>query len=171
MDPKNSITTERLFLKQLSGQDKPFIFELLNTEGWIEYIGNRDINSLEDATTYIQKINDDPKTNYWTARLRENDRAIGVVTLIKRDYLDHHDLGFAFLPQFTNQGFALEATKAILNELISQKSISDILAVTLPGNTVSIKLIEKLGLKLDQTLEIDSKTLRIYKACAGEIKM
>jgi [ribosomal protein S5]-alanine N-acetyltransferase len=51
------IQTDTLLLEILSENDADFIMELLNTEGWIKYIGNRNINSKEDAIAYIQKIN------------------------------------------------------------------------------------------------------------------
>lgn len=42
---------------------------------------------------------------------------IGLVTLIKRDYLDFNDIGFAFLPTYFSNGYAYEATKTVLENL------------------------------------------------------
>ncbi len=50
-----SISTERLLINPLSTYDDYFILELLNTEGWIKFIGNRNIHSQADASAYIQK--------------------------------------------------------------------------------------------------------------------
>lgn len=55
-----NIRTERLFIRQLSETDAAFIFELLNTERWIRYIGNRNIHSETDTLAYIRKINENP---------------------------------------------------------------------------------------------------------------
>lgn len=57
---KTTINTNRLLIKPLSENDKQFIFELLNTDGWIKYIGNRNIGSEADATAYIKKIVKNP---------------------------------------------------------------------------------------------------------------
>ena len=142
---QSSLTTDRLLIEPLSVNDYNFIFELLNTEGWIKFIGQRNINSAADATAYIQKIIDNPNTTYWTVQHKDTQTAIGVVTLIKRDYLEHHDIGFAFLPQFANNGYAYEAASAFLNHVISSYNLSTILATTIPENNSSIKLLKKLG--------------------------
>ena len=164
-----TITTERLFLEPLSESDDNFIMELLNTEGWIKYIGNRNINSKEDAIAYIQRINDNTNITYWTTKLKDTKIAIGLVTLIKRDYLEHNDIGFAFLPNYSNKGYAVEATKAVLSYLVEEKSISHIFAVILPENTGSIKLIEKLGLRFEKVVEIENEVLSVYKATAEQM--
>lgn len=159
-----TINTERLFIEQLSEADASFIFELLNTEDWIKYIGNRNINSPADAVTYIQKINENPDITYWSVKLRAPKAAIGLITLIKRDYLDFNDIGFAFLPAFSKKGYAYEATKAVLLNLAKNNIIENILAITLPGNKSSVKLIEKLGLKFEKIIEQNNEKLHLYGA-------
>lgn len=98
-----NFTTERLLINTLSENDAIFILELVNTEGWIKFIGNRNINSENDAIAYIRRINENRNLTYWTVRLIETDVAVGIITLIKRDYLEHNDIGFAFLPNFSKK--------------------------------------------------------------------
>lgn len=151
------ITTERLFVEKLSEKDTHFIFELLNTEDWIRYIGNRNIHSEVDALKYIQKINKNSDTTYWKVVLQETDNSIGLITLIKRDYLDFSDIGFAFLPAYYHKGYAYEAAKAVLESLSENTT-----AITLPENTSSVKLIEKLGLKFEKTIQAECEILFLY---------
>ena len=47
------IETERLIIKPTSIEDAHFIFELLNTKKWIEFIGDRGVYSIKDAEEYI----------------------------------------------------------------------------------------------------------------------
>ena len=162
----NSIQTSRLSLDPLTKTDKQFILELLNSEGWIKFIGNRNVNSPEEAEAYIQKILDKPDVHYWIVREKRQNNSVGIITLIKRDYLDHPDIGFAFLPSFAKQGFAFEACKAVLNYLKESFNFKKILATTVPANTNSIRLLTKLGLKFDHELSIENETLHIY---SGEI--
>ena len=49
------IYTERLKLREYTLQDAPFIYKLMNSEGWLKNIGDRNIKSLEDAEAYMQK--------------------------------------------------------------------------------------------------------------------
>src|SRR5215217_4875843 len=112
MDVQPYLKTERLLIKPLTLTDDNFILELLNTEGWIRFIGNRNINTPLEARDYIQKILENENIKYWVVKLKDNQYAIGIVTYIKRDYLEHHDIGFAFLPNFAKNGYAYEATNA-----------------------------------------------------------
>lgn len=155
-----NIFTERLSIKPLSEKDAQFIFELLNTERWIRYIGNRNIHSEADALAYIRKINENQNTTYYTVTLKETNTPAGLVTLIKRDYLDFRDIGFAFLPAYGGRGYAYEAARAVLDK--QAENAETLLAVTLADNTASIKLIEKLGLKFERVIERDKESLCLY---------
>lgn len=163
------IATERLTLSPLSEKDTTFVFELLNTEGWVKNIGDRNIHSKKDAREYIQKVNSNPHITYWIVKLKKEGLSIGLVTVIKRDYLPSKDIGFAFLPQFFHKGYAFEATKAVLLALVSSKRLEIILAISLPDNNPSIKLIEKLGLKFEKRINHENSILGVYKASKEEL--
>lgn len=158
------IKTNRLLIEPLTEDDKLFIMELVNTEGWIKFIGDRNIHSEIDAVTYIQKINNNSNLLYWIVKLNETNETIGLVTFIKRDYLEHNDIGFAFLPNFFGKGYAFEATKEVLNYLVNNHSLMQILATTIPENINSIALLEKLGLRFEKSIEIENETLHIYNS-------
>ena len=163
------ITTERLTLSPLSEKDSAFVAELLNTDGWIKNIGDRNIRSEKDACEYIQKVNSNPHITYWTVKLKKEGLPIGLVTVIKRDYLPSKDVGFAFLPQFFHKGYAFEATKAVLLALVNSNGLEIILAISLPDNKSSIKLIEKLGLKFEKMINHENSILGVYKASKEEL--
>lgn len=163
------IATERLTLSPLSEKDAAFVAELLNTDGWIKNIGDRNIRSEKNAREYIKKVTDNPHITYWTVKLKLERVAIGLVTLIKRDYLQFNDVGFALLPQFFNKGYAFEATKAVLLYLINNNLLEDILAISLKENAPSINLIEKLGLTFEKTIDHDNNILGVYRASKGEL--
>ena len=156
-------TTDRLLIEPLSENDTDFILELVNTDGWLKFIGSRNINSKTDAIAYIQKINGNQNITYWTVKLIKTKVSIGIITFIKRDYLEYNDIGFAFLSKFSKKGFAFEATQKVLESLIENKKITNILATTIPENINSITLLEKLGFYFDKKIEIDNEILHIYK--------
>ena len=162
MTTPDCITTPRLSLSALTLNDNHFIAALVNTEGWIKFIGNRNVHSIEDANGYIQRILSNPKIKYWVAKLNDTDTAIGVVTFIKRDYLDAPDIGFAFLPEYGNNGYAYEAAHAVLQQLIQNNNCASILATTIPTNENSIRLLTKLGLKFNKVIEVEKDVLHVY---------
>ena len=156
------LTTERLDLQPLNLNDVAFIYELLNTEEWIEFIGDRHIKTNNDAINYIQKLLDNANIQYWVVRLKTNNESIGIVTFVKRDYLPYADLGFAFLKRFTQQGYAFEAANEVLQNIINSKTATKILATTVVNNVLSIQLLEKLGFTFDENIQEDNVTLNVY---------
>ena len=83
--------TERLIIGQLDNSSIAFVQELTNSEGWLKFIGDRNIHSPEQAKDYIEKIDKSLTAKYWKVSLKENQIPIGVITLIQRDYLDDLD--------------------------------------------------------------------------------
>ena len=65
---QNSILTDRLMLEKLKVNDDDFILALVNSKGWIENIGDRNIYSKEDAIEYINKILWTENFIYWVVR-------------------------------------------------------------------------------------------------------
>lgn len=158
------LTTARLLIQPLTPADNHFIFELVNTDGWLKFIGNRNVASAEEATAYIQKILAMQHVVYWVVKLKDTEEATGIVTYIQRDYLPYPDIGFAFLPRYCKQGYAYEATNAVLHQLTSEQQLTHILATTLSQNAASIKLLEKLGLNFEKEMEVEHQKLHIYGA-------
>jgi [ribosomal protein S5]-alanine N-acetyltransferase len=162
MKPPDLFSTKRLNGEPLSKSHAAFIQELLNTEGWITFIGDKNIHTEADAFNYIQRISDNEAIYYWVMRLKENQQPVGVVTFIQRDYLPNPDIGFAFLPAFQRTGYAYEAAHTLLKELKDFSKEGIILASTTPANANSIRLLTKLGLQFERELEQEGETLLIY---------
>lgn len=154
--------TERLLLRELALADAAFIFELVNTAGWIKFIGDRNVHTNEDAEQYIQKILSNPDVEYRIVTLRDEQTAIGVISFIKRTYLDHHDIGFAFLPAYAGHGYAFEAANAVLTDLQKLKEHKTILATTIIDNHSSIRLLTKLGFAFSKEIINEDLTLQLY---------
>jgi [ribosomal protein S5]-alanine N-acetyltransferase len=154
--------TDRLVLTPLSLADSDFIYNLVNTPEWIKFIGDRNIKTQADANIYIEKIINNPKINYWVIQLNSTKISIGIITFIKRDYLEFHDIGFAFLPQYTKMGYAFEASKAVLNDAINNNNHHQILATTVKENIRSINLLQKLGFYFNREIKNGNDLLLVY---------
>src|SRR6185437_7795512 len=150
---RNSFTTERLSLYPLTLKEDGFILELVNTPGWIKFIGDRKVNNLGDAQSYIKKIRKNSDIKYWAVKLKKEEIAIGIVTLIKREYLPYHDIGFAFLPAYAKMGYAFEAASALLSYVRKEYGLNHLLATTITDNVSSISLLNKLGFKFDKEMK------------------
>jgi len=146
-----SLETERLQLRYYTAADAPFIYELMNSEGWLNYIGDRDIKSIADAETYIkEKYLPSYELNghgAYIVILKETGIAVGSCGLYKRENLEHPDIGFAFLTEYLGKGYGFEASQGVMKHAKEELGIRTFLGITLPTNIPSIKLLEKLGLK------------------------
>ncbi|MEJ2904906.1 GNAT family N-acetyltransferase [Pedobacter panaciterrae] len=158
---KQKYTSQRLELSRLSLSDSEFIQQLVNTPGWLKFIGERNVKSIAMAIEYVDKIIQNPILYYWTVRY--NDIPIGIITIIQRDYLPLQDFGFAFLPQYEKQGFAFEAATAVLNDFKTIENHPELLATTVPANENSIRLLEKLGFGLKEKIVANDVPLLLYK--------
>lgn len=155
--------TERLKLEIIALPDAPFLLELVNTEGWKKFIGDRNVHSVADAEQYVRKMTADDISCVWTVKSLKDGVPLGIITLIQRDYLDCPDIGFAFLPQFAKKGFAFEASNVVLQDLISKQEIPCVYATTIPENDASISLLQKLGLSFEREIEVDNERLLLFK--------
>lgn len=160
------LNTSRLGLGPLSTADAVFIQELVNTEGWIRFIGERNVHSPEEAEAYIQRILDNESIRYWVARLNADSSPVGVITFIQRDYLAFPDIGFAFLPRFSGQGYAFEAANTVLQHLMNAEGLTRILATTLPDNARSIQLLRRLGFSFEQEIVQAGDRLMVFEHSA-----
>lgn len=157
-----TMQTDRLVLSGLNVNHTDFMFELLNSAQWIQFIGNRNIQTKEDAAAYINKIRLNPQAEYWVVTLKEEDTAIGVVTFIKRDYLDYFDIGFAFLERYGKKGYAYEASKRLMDEV--RPDHKTILATVLENNKNSIQLLKKLGFQFEKEIVVNNEGLLLYSS-------
>ena len=158
-----SFETERLFVEPMKNEDSDFIYQLVNSEGWIKNIGDRNINNIEDAAHYIHKIVNNSNYTYLVFKLKETQKSLGLVTLIKRDYLEDYDIGFAILPEFEKKGYAYEASQKFMEIIKTNKICNKVLAITLPENISSILLIEKLGLEYINEITEKNEKLAVYQ--------
>src|SRR5688572_11486644 len=108
--------TERLRVRHLSALDASFILRLVNEPGWLQFIGDRGVRTVDDAARYIERgpVEMQRKHGFslFAVELRETARPIGICGLLKRDALEDVDLGFAFLADFQGLGYAFEAATA-----------------------------------------------------------
>ena len=154
----NVFSTERLNLRYMKLTDDAFILELLNDPDWLRFIGDRGVHTLEDARHYIETV---PMAmiaregfGLWLVERRGDHTPIGVCGLIRRPRLADVDLGFAFLPAHRGQGYAFEAAEATLQHAKVVQGLARVVAITSPGNTSSIRLLEKLGMRFEKRLEM-----------------
>ncbi len=167
------IETERLQLRRLSVDDAEFILRLLNEPSFIQNIGDRGVRTLEDARAYILK---GPVASYekfgfglWMVETKPGATQIGICGLLKREVLEDVDIGYALLPEFWSQGYALESASAVMSYAREKLGATRVLAVVNADNQSSIRLLEKLGFQFERMVRLSENAPEI-KLFAAEVE-
>ena len=162
------IETESLTLRKLSVEDAPFILRLVNEPSFLQFIGDKGVRNLEDARQYILN---GPVASYaqngfglFLVQLKTDQAPLGMCGLLKRETLEDVDIGFAFLPEFWNQGYASEAAAGVLSYAKDVLKLPRIVAITNKDNDASGKLLEKLGFRFDRLVKLadDKAELKLF---------
>jgi len=126
------LTTQRLTLRRLCVDDAAFMLGLLNQPSWLRFIGDRGVSTLQQARAYI--------TN---GALQSYARFGFGFYLVERQ---------ALLPQYWSQGLAHEAAAGVVEFGRNVLGLGRLVAVTTPDNDSSIRVLEKLGFRFEQTI-------------------
>ena len=161
--------TNRLFLRPTLEQDAELIYQLMNSSKFIKYVGDRNINSIEDAEKYIRtKMLPQLRTDGYSCYsliTKTGGEKIGTCGLYNRDGIDGVDIGFGLLPQYEKLGYAYESSHRLIKAAFEEFEIKEVKAITSKANISSQKLLEKLGLKIEGTTRLPdgNEELLLYK--------
>jgi RimJ/RimL family protein N-acetyltransferase len=163
---KKILETERLILREFTIQDAVFILRLLNTPGWLQFIGDRGVKTLAEAQSYLLNgpIKSYRANGFGLAlvAVKETGMVIGMCGLIKREGLEDVDIGFALLSEYERKGYAYEAAFATLNHAKTDLGINRIVAIVVPENTSSINLLKKLGMQFEKTVKLPGSNEELF---------
>lgn len=151
------LATARLNLRTVDAGDAAFYLELLNDPAFVEQLGDRGIRTLDEARESLLggpiAMQDERGHSLYVAELKDGATPIGMCGLIKRESLDGVDIGYAFLPAWRGQGYALEAGLAVLR-FAPSLGLRRVLAITSPNNIASNYLLRKMGLRFERFVHL-----------------
>lgn len=161
-----SFETDRLIIRPTGMQDAPFIFQLMNTPKWLEFIGDRQIVSVDAAGSYIRtkmlpQLERLGFSNYTVIRKSDNVK-LGSCGLYDREGLNGIDIGFAFLPEFGRQGYAFEAAARLMQAAKEDFGLTRICGITDENNLASQRLLEKLGLNRNGSIQLTNEASPVW---------
>lgn len=137
--------------------DAAFVFELLNSPKFIQYIGDRGVRSVAEASDFIEnryrQSYRDHGFGLYTVELKTDGTPIGICGFVRRETLPGPDIGFAFLPEFEGKGYGYESAAAMMTFGRKKLGFHGILAITSMDNDASIGLLTKLGFTFERVIE------------------
>lgn len=164
------LETERLAVRHFEYEDAPFILRLLNEPSFLRNIGDKGVRTIEDARGYLA---DGPMASYarhgfglWCVSLKDTGSPIGMCGLIKREILEDVDLGYALVPEAEGRGYAFEAAAAVMAHAREAFGLKRLAAVVDSDNERSIRLLGRLGFRLERMVLLveDAPEIELYLA-------
>jgi RimJ/RimL family protein N-acetyltransferase len=172
--PGWQLETARLRLRRVSLDDADLMLAIWNDPAFIRNVGDRRIRSIAEAHKEMQAgaLRLYAKHGYgpYAMVLRTDGERIGICGLFKRDNLEYPDIGFAVMPEHCGRGYAEESARAVVAHASDDLGLDKLAAIVSPGNTASIRLIEKLGLVFERmiTMTGEEQAIRLYSMTLGK---
>ena len=143
----SEITTERLVLRKLNGEDSELIFTLRSNKVVTKYIARPLFENIGEAKSFIKDRIKDMENNIsivWT--IRPKDSLVHTGTICLWNFSEDKktaEVGYDMLPEFQNNGFMNEALKRVVSFGFNELDLLTIEAYTSKRNKASIRLLKK----------------------------
>jgi RimJ/RimL family protein N-acetyltransferase len=152
-----SLHTARLHIRELEASDWSAVHRYAADPRVVEYLWWGP-NSEEDTRTFIEKARNErhrsPRLDFdFVVTMQGNSPASGAViggcSLHSRSKPDYRtcELGYCFIPETWRRGYATETVAALLDFAFTTAGLHRVFALVDPDNGVSVRLLERLGLR------------------------
>jgi len=162
------LETRRLRLRWLTLDDADLMLAIWNDPAFVRFVGDRGIRTLGEARDEMAAGALALYTSYgfgpYRMALKDDDTAIGICGLFRRENLDDPDIGYGVLPEYCGKGYAYEAARAVMEHARADLDLPRLVAIISPDNEASIGLIRKLGLRFErmQRMQDEEDEVCIY---------
>jgi RimJ/RimL family protein N-acetyltransferase len=148
------VETKRLILRTWKNEDAEAYFQINQDPKVTEFLaGPFTMDNIYDFISRMIAQGDNHNYTLWAACLKETGGLIGFIGL------NYTDWEFPFSPavevawrlgsQYWGKGYATEGAKASLDYGFKKCRLNEIISFTVPINSRSIRVMEKIGLKRD----------------------
>jgi RimJ/RimL family protein N-acetyltransferase len=94
--------------------------------------------------------------------LKGENKFIGFTGLKYLEDMDEVDLGYRFMKEYWGKGIATESAKACVNLGFNKLGLKRLIAMVLPENIGSIRVLEKLNFEFEKEIIEDNQLSKIY---------
>jgi [ribosomal protein S5]-alanine N-acetyltransferase len=166
LHPNLTIETERLLLRPFCLDDiEPSYVMNLDAEV-SRYTADGGVVSREEIKRRIVEnvFGDYEKYGFGrlAVELKTENKFIGFAGLKYLDDLKEVDLGYRFMKEYWGKGIATEAAKASVNFGFETLGLNKIVAMVLPENRSSIRVLEKLNFTFEKEFAEHDHLARLY---------
>lgn len=163
-----NLQTNRLMFRRYTMDDLAFVEELVTNEHVMQYIGSGVVKDCAYAIQLIERMLEqyDNFDDYGLHALvhKETGQRIGHAGLIAQiiDDAFEIELGYWIHPDFWQQGYATEASRALKQYAEQELELERYVSAIQVGNVASRKVALQNGMKLEKQIEMEGKHVEIY---------
>lgn len=148
--------TEHLVLREIVIEDTGDLFRLDSDPLVHKYLGNRPINCMGKARTYIDYIRmqyEKYGIGRWAAIERSSGDWIGWTGLKMNfeeemnGHINYYDIGYRFMPQYWGKGYATESSIAARDYFFENFPGEKLCGLAEVEHKASCRVLEKIGLE------------------------
>lgn len=141
-----SLSSERFFYREALLSDASFFLALFNDKDWLRFIGDRNVRTIADAESFIANQVMPVYLNHGLGMRvicdKQDCTPLGLIGLLKRDYLDAIDLGYALLQTARGNGVIAESTPIFIDLAFEVIDSSKLYATVNAYNAASIRVLQ-----------------------------
>lgn len=150
-----TFSTERLIMRKMLVSDAEDMFDYASRFETTQYLLWSPHESLKTSKRYLSYIQGQYRNeNFYDFALvdKESGKMIGTCGFVTFD-LDHNsaEVGYVLNPDFRGRGLAAEALRRLMQFGFSELSLHRIVARIMDGNTASMRVAEKCGMRHEAT--------------------
>ena len=100
----------------------------------------------------------------WKLLLKSDGRLIGDCGLqpLQLDGIEEVEIGWRLRKDHWGRGLATEAARVALHHAVEYAHLERVIAIAMPENCASIRIIEKLGMSFERTAQKDGFPVAVY---------
>lgn len=149
---KNMIETNRCQLVELQEADYEDVKKLYSDLKVREFLGGP-VSEEVYREKFKKMLISESFQIYWVIRQKDSSLFVGLISLDL-----HHDgvsteVSYQLLPEWWGKGYATEAVKEVIRYAFEELRLTKLIAETQTANISSCKLLERVGMKLEQKVQ------------------
>ncbi|MDQ4123463.1 MAG: GNAT family N-acetyltransferase [Acidobacteriota bacterium] len=160
------LETERLAFRRFNDSDVDAIFAMRSDARFMRFI--KPVETRRETIFWMQMVSrhwEPDNFGFWAVLLKETGAVIGWSGTWILQETKEPEIGFAVASDFWGRGFGTEAAGFALKYTFEERDAECAVALTMPKNLASRRIMEKLGMSFEEEKYFNS--YRLTLACYG----
>jgi ribosomal-protein-alanine N-acetyltransferase len=148
------IETSRLYLRQFSVADLNDLSAIRSDPEVMRFIGAGQPHSADQVRESLEHLLSGWKQNgfgRWAVVHKPDKKLMGWCGLAFLDQTEEIEIGYGMAKEYWGRGFTTEAAAASIRFGFEELKLNRIVAVAMPENIASRRVMEKIGMKCEKT--------------------